>query len=353
MSSGPSGITAIEATALAKLTLSLRVLGRRDDGFHEIEALTVSVSDPSDHLRLVLTSEPGVRLDVEHDAGTGAGRRLSGAAERPPVPSDASNLVVRAAHAFSEHVGTGQVGTEHVGTGNVGLSGLSVHLHKRIPTGAGLGGGSADAAAVLVGLRMLHADRSGRELGGKPGWAGGPDVSSESQDEEALVSLAAALGSDVPFCLRGGLAWMRGRGEVLQLLDPPADFETTSLLIAVPPFPLLTPDVYRAWSELGGPRSQRLIAPPSWASILVNELTNDLEPAAEVVEPRLRGFRELVEEVVGRPAILAGSGSSYATVLPAGVDPSHVAMALREAAPEATVFIAQPARRGIVPTPSV
>lgn len=338
------GMGAIEATALAKLTLSLRVLGRRADGFHEIEALTVSITDPSDHLRLAVTSEPGVSLHVEHDAGDATSfHNPSG--ERPPVPVDASNLVVRAARAFTDRFGE--------------PPGLSVRLHKRTPTGAGLGGGSADAAAVLVGLRALVADHNGREVIGAfgkfPGHAdlAGATGVNQLQVEEALVSVAAELGSDVPFCLRGGLAWMRGRGELIRVLDEPSDFQATELLIVVPSFPLLTPDVYRAWSELGGPKSPRRIAPPMWASAFVNELTNDLEPAAEAVEPRLRGFRELVEEVIGCPAILAGSGSSYAAVLAPGRDPGSAALELREAAPDATVFIAQPARRGVVLAPSV
>ena len=89
-------------------------------------------------------------------------------------------------------------------------------------------------------------------------------------------------------------------------------------LVVIPPFGIATRDVYRAWDELGGPRRTGSVPPPRALEPVIARLSNDLEPAAEAVEPRLVEFREAVEEVAGRPAVLAGSGSSY--VVPVDVD---------------------------------
>jgi 4-diphosphocytidyl-2-C-methyl-D-erythritol kinase len=239
--------------APAKLTLSLRVLGTRPDGFHELEALTVSAHAPGDSL-VVKAGPPGVRRTVDGPAARG-------------VPTDASNLVVRAA-------------TDVLPDG----AGLDVALTKRIPAGAGLGGGSSDAAAVLRACRDLHAVSPSR-----------------------VAEAAARAGSDVPFCLQLAPAWMRGRGEVIDLVDAP---EPAHVLVVVPPFAIATPSVYAAWDDLGGPTSTRAVAPPSAVVHLVEALVNDLEPAAEHVEPRLAELRADLEAASGAPALLAGSGSA-------------------------------------------
>jgi len=164
-------------------------------------------------------------------------------------------------------------------------SGVRVAIRKEIPAGAGLGGGSADAAAVLLALDRLL------ELG---------------LPAEEMAAIAARLGSDVPFCVRGGAARMRGRGERID----PASVPPLRVLVAVPPFSIATPAVYRAWDEMGGAASARVVAGPPG----VGDLANDLEPAAERVEPRLTAFRAELEAAVGAPAILAGSGSACAVL---------------------------------------
>ncbi len=242
-----------ELLAPAKLTLSLRVLGTRPDGFHDLEALTVSIDTPYDTLAIE-PGPPGVRLEVTGPAAAG-------------VPNGDENLVARAAQAVLPDG-----------------AGLQIRLRKHIPSGAGLGGGSSDAAAVL----HVCADR----FGIRP---------------EVVAQVAAGLGSDVPFCLHGGPAWMRGRGEVIEALTLPA----IGVLVVVPPFAIETAADYRAWDELGGPRRDRLLQPPDGLSHLVAELVNDLEPAAVRVEPRLGPFREALEAAVGGPVLLAGSGSAY------------------------------------------
>jgi len=227
----------VNVVAPAKLTLSLHVLGTRPDGYHELEALTVTIDEPHDEVSV----DPAVQSSIEVHGPYAAG-----------VPTDASNLALRAAH--------------------LSRASVAIALHKGIPHAAGLGGGSADAAAVLRAL-------------------GRPD-------------LAPQLGSDVPFCVRGGAAWMRGRGEMLE----PADVPQLGIVIVAPPLRCSTPAVYRAWDELGGPRGRTVEIdglPP---------LRNDLEPAAERVAPELAEFRHAVEAAAGRPALLAGSGSAYAVV---------------------------------------
>lgn len=216
-------------TAPAKLTLSLRVTGVRDDGLHLIDAVMVSLD-----LADTLTFSAGDALTV-----TALGTGLS-------VPADDDNLVRRALRAVDRAA--------------------AVHLEKRIPAGGGLGGGSADAAAVLR-------------------WAGRAATAAD-------VALAAGLGADVPFCLRGGRARVTGIGEVLS----PEPFVEATYTLVVPPFGCPTPAVYRAWDDLGGPSGLG---------------ANDLEPAALVVEPRLAGWRDALGDATGETPVLAGSGSTW------------------------------------------
>lgn len=209
--------------AQAKLTVSLRVTGVRADGYHLIDAEMVTL-DLADELFV----SDGDGLEVEGGAGLA-------------VAADDDNLVSRALRAVGRTA--------------------RVRLVKRIPAGGGLGGGSADAAAVLR-------------------WAGCDDV-----------SVAASLGADVPFCLRGGRARVTGIGDQLSPL-PPVDAVYTLL---TPPFGVSTPAVYRAWDDLGGPHAGR----------------NDLETAALVVEPRLVVWREKLATATGKEPVLAGSGSTW------------------------------------------
>jgi 4-diphosphocytidyl-2-C-methyl-D-erythritol kinase len=234
--------------AYAKLTLSLHVTGTRANGMHELDALVVSVSAPRDELVIRAAPETAIAVTGPFAAG---------------VPTDGTNLAVRAAHALGTNV--------------------AIELHKGIPHGAGLGGGSADAAAVLVGA---------------------PAVTGVDVHYLEVERIAASLGADVPFCLTGGAMRMSGIGEELE----PVNLPDLAIVIATPPFGCATADVYRAWDELGCPLGNTVAIegmPP---------LRNDLEPAAHHVEPRLAAFKAAIERATGVPALLAGSGSSYALV---------------------------------------
>jgi 4-diphosphocytidyl-2-C-methyl-D-erythritol kinase len=251
----------VRATAFAKLTLSLTVLGRREDGYHDLEALTVPIGQPHDTLEAVAVPyPPGVTLDVvSGDQG---------------VPTGHENLALRGAESLLLHAGRAG-------------HGVQLALRKRIPPARGLGGGSADAAAAMLAVhRLLEVNASAGEM----------------------LALAAELGSDVPFFLGGGAVWMRGRGEEIEAVPLRVGIP---MLVAMPPFQIATHDVYRAWDELGGPRAPRTVAAPPPIDELTPVLANDLETAAERVEPRLRPFRERLEDAVGRDALMAGSGSTY------------------------------------------
>jgi 4-diphosphocytidyl-2-C-methyl-D-erythritol kinase len=210
--------------APAKLTLSLRITGVRPDGYHLIDAEMVSL-DLADTLAIDPTGD-GLLV-----VGGGA-----------DVTAGPENLVAKALAAVGRTAG--------------------VQLHKRIPSGAGLGGGSADAACILR-------------------WAGCNDL-----------ALAARLGADVPFCVVGGRARVTGIGEGVDPL-PAVDGVWTLL---TPPFRVSTPDVYRAWDDLGGPTA---------------EGPNDLEPAALAVAPELARWRDRLGDATGATPVLAGSGGTW------------------------------------------
>lgn len=269
----------IGVDAFAKLTLSLRIVGTRDDGYHELDALVVSVDAPYDALGVEPASTTSLVVTGPYAAG---------------VPTDGSNLSWRAADALGVNV--------------------AIRLHKGIPHGAGLGGGSADAAAVLA------ACGAGRDLS----------------------TIASELGADVPFCLNGGSARIRGVGEIIE----PVTLPTLAVVIVTPPFGCATPIVYRAWDDLGGPSGRAV----DTGIPELTPLVNDLEPAAQHVEPRLVTLRDSIVNSTGVEPILAGSGSSYALLFEHH-EPAERARARLEATIEASVFAGSTADVGVALQP--
>jgi 4-diphosphocytidyl-2-C-methyl-D-erythritol kinase len=241
--------------APAKVNLTLHVLGRREDGFHEIETLMAPIS---------LTDRLEINLRADHD--------ICLTCSNPSVPSDASNLAHKAAEAFSKHT--------------VLEFGVDIHIEKNIPHGAGLGGGSSDAAAVLVALdRLLTTKIPPKELEG----------------------IAATLGSDIPFFIRSQPAICRGRGEIIEPLDglPSAD-----ILLVKPPFPIPTPWAYQAWANSEKPSAT---FQQFHGSI---PLVNDLEApvfSKYLLLPVLKSALRKRPDVSA--AMMSGSGSTIFAIL--------------------------------------
>lgn len=247
--------TRLELEAPAKLNLFLEVVGRRPDGYHEIDSIFQEI-DLCDRVTL----EPSERMELT--------------VEGEEAPSDNRNLAWRAAEALGRNV--------------------RIHLHKRIPPGAGLGGGSSDAAAVLRGVNRIYA----------------LDLSTEE-----LAAVAVELGADVPYFLQGGLARCRGIGEQVEILPAAPEkrfllllsgIETSTAAVYASLKPGLTPKpgeatvFYRGFvgSGSGSARSY-----------------NRLQAVAEELDPRLRGVREAAERQLGKRFCMTGSGSAYFTAL--------------------------------------
>lgn len=255
----------MQIAAPAKINLNLRVLGRNDaTGYHDIETWMAPVT-LVDELRVELTDGPGIALtcsDSELDNGSG-------------------NLAWRAAEIFLRE-------TKADG-------GARIELHKKIPHGAGLGGGSSDAAAALKALN---------ELAGRP------------LNVSALENLAARLGSDVPFFIGGHAAVARGRGEKLESKPLPAPLD---LLLLKPPFPVPTAWAYAAYAD-------GKFCPAEWTAPQLHdgiEIFNDLERAVfhkYLLLPVVKQW--LLEHSLVAAAGMSGSGSCMFAVLrdPRGAD---------------------------------
>jgi len=247
----------MQCSAPAKINLSLAIKKKRPDGFHEIESLMVPLT-LADRLTLETAREPGIAFTCSE----------------PSLPCDDSNLVVRAARRFFETCGK--------------AAALRIHLEKKIPHGAGLGGGSSDAAATLDGLNGL---------------LGSP------LPPETIAGLAAELGSDVPFFLAGGAAVCRGRGERVEPVPFP---QPLALLLIKPAFGVSTPWAYQRWRDSleipGVPYAPQAFP---WGS-----LVNDLErPVFEkhLFLATLKRWLLAQPETAG--ALMSGSGSTSFAVL--------------------------------------
>lgn len=256
--------------APAKLNLSLRVLRKRDDGFHEIDSLLVKLPGLHD----VLTFEPG--------------KRLSFACNDPALPADEGNLVVAAVRAYEQ-------------AAKVSCS-WGITLEKRIPHGAGLGGGSSDAAATLKALDQLHDGRLG---------------------PSGIEALAATLGSDVPCFLRDGAVHCTGRGEIVRDAETPP---LLRLLLLKPWFDVLTPDAYARWQDCEALPG----IDPSEQEVDGVRIVNDLE---RPVFGKHRFLAELKQWLLAREetraAFLCGSGSAMAAVLHEDADAGNLARCAR------------------------
>jgi 4-diphosphocytidyl-2C-methyl-D-erythritol kinase len=223
-------------------------------------------------------------------AGPGPAVRLR--CDPPGLPTDEQNLVYRALAGWAARV------REAGGR----FPPVDAVLAKRTPAGAGLGGGSSDAAcAILAAARLTAGNRSGR---------------GSSADD--LSAFAARFGSDVPFFLHGPSAVCTGRGEVVRPIPPPA---ARWAVLVLPPVVMPTPDVYRRFDAMQLGTDLAMADEPDWAAWarlpaidLLPRLANDLEPAAFELRPELDELRRAAERVVGQPVRMSGSGSSLFTL---------------------------------------
>jgi 4-diphosphocytidyl-2-C-methyl-D-erythritol kinase len=281
--------------APAKLNLTLAVLGRRRDGFHDLHSVAVALG-LADRLSIAPATgaEDTLRVDG-HDAGP-----------------TADNLVLRAVAAARKAVGRGAATVP-----------LAIRLEKRIPVAAGLGGGSSDAAAALDGA--LEAWRAPVDLVDR-------------------TSIAATLGSDVPFFLRGGSALLEGRGERVTPL-PDVGGPPLGVLLVTPPVAVSTADVFAVF-DLGatGSGATRLTSEhlaSEWCAGLsgkalidragVLAVANDLATAANEVAPALLPFRRALTRALGRPFGQSGSGPTLWALYPSFEEAEAAAAELQDA----------------------
>jgi 4-diphosphocytidyl-2-C-methyl-D-erythritol kinase len=249
-------MTHLKVDAPAKLNLSLRIRGKRSDGYHELETLMVTLPGLAD------------RLSFSPAGG------FSFTCDDPSLPIDETNLVVKAVRKFEAAVGK--------------ICLFHIHLEKRIPHGAGLGGGSSDAANTLIALNSLH----------------------DSPLETAELSeIAASLGSDIPFFLTQKPSWCTGRGEIVK----PADIlNPLPVLLLKPSFGVSTQDAYGRFAsgtDIPGIDYQATKLP-------FGDLVNDLERPVFAKHRFLAELKQwLVEHPATRGALMSGSGSTVFAIL--------------------------------------
>lgn len=285
-SSRPPAPRTLRLRAPAKLNLGLRVIGRRDDGYHLLESVFAPI-ELWDELEIELL-EPGagpaeIELSVEVAGDAGLPKPLA------EVSAGPDNLVHRAAQAFCQATGLARR--------------VRIRLVKAIPAGAGLGGGSSDAAAALRGLASLTA-RAG-----------------DAARDVELASLALPLGADVPFFLSPRPALVSGIGEIIEPLE---GLPETDLVVANPGISLATAEVYRAADALGSaltqPRPGSTMRAISRLCLSQEEedlkdalgelLVNDLEPAARRLCPPVGRLADKLREAGAIGVCMTGSGAT-------------------------------------------
>ena len=255
----------MQLLAHAKINWTLAIRGRRPDGYHLLSMLMqpVTLCD-----RIVLEPADSIQLAV-----TG----------NPAIPADERNIVWKAAQSLCKHCGV--------------TRGAAIRIEKHVPSEAGLGGGSADCAAVLVGLNRL--------------WGTGLSMAE-------LEEIGLRLGADVPFCLRGGLCRVEGIGERLEPLGPAPVWP---LILVQPCGGLSTAEVFRRWHALDAhtePDEAGLLAAVRAGdpSMLPRHPGNDLETVSRGLRPEIREAVDALLEAGAVCAQMSGSGSAVFGVYP-------------------------------------
>jgi 4-diphosphocytidyl-2-C-methyl-D-erythritol kinase len=255
----------------AKLNLFLRVVGRRPDGYHEIESIFHGV-DLADDIEIKETRGQAVEIEMQF-AADNIGK----------APALEENSIYRAAESLIQH--GGEPGR-----------GVKIDVIKRIPVGGGLGGGSGNAAGALLALSRL--------------W-------NMALERERLLELAGTIGSDVTYCIDGGTALATARGEQLTQIPAPTQM---SFVLGISREPLLTRDVYGAWDELGPEKevTSSMMAPALGGGDVdevASLLYNDLERPAFMLRTELARKKEAMLEAGALGAGMTGSGPTMFGIL--------------------------------------
>ncbi len=284
-------MTTLYEGAYAKLNLTLDVLGKREDGYHDLRSVMQTIS---------------IRDDVEIDIGTGKPWNLLCSVEG--IPTDERNLAWKAAEVYCEAM-------------KKDPGGLEIRILKRIPSGAGMGGGSADAAAVLRALNRHY---------GNP------------LSVMALAELGAQVGSDVPFCVLCGTAMVEGRGERLRKLP---DMPECIFVVCKPEFSVSTPELYRKIDEVTigcRPDNQAMES-----ALLAGDLEKVAENVYNVFDPvvtaehlELNYIKSVCNTYGSMAQQMTGSGSAVFAILPNFEYAAVVCNMLKENYPN--IYIARP-----------
>ncbi len=284
-------MTTLYEGAYAKLNLTLDVLGKRKDGYHDLQSVMQTIS---------------IRDDVEIDIGTGKEWKLLCSMEG--IPTDRRNLAMKAAAVYCDALGKDP-------------GGLEIRIHKRIPSGAGMGGGSADAAAVLRALNRHYG---------------------EPLSLPALAELGAQVGSDVPFCTICGTAMVEGRGERLRKLP---DMPDCVFVVCKPEFSVSTPELYQKIDTAAIPvrpdnRAMESALLAGDLEAVARQVYNVFDPVVTAEHLELNYIKSICNSYGSLAQQMTGSGSAVFAILPSFEYAAVVCNMLKENYPQ--VYIAKP-----------
>lgn len=284
-------MTTLYEGAFAKLNLTLDVLGKRPDGYHDLQSVMTTVS---------------IRDDVEIDVGTGKPWTLT--CSKEGIPCDETNLAWKAAKIFCESL-------------NLDPDGIAIRIEKRIPSGAGMGGGSADAAAVLRALNR-HYDMPLSIM--------------------ALAELGAEVGSDVPFCVLCGTAMVEGRGERLRKLP---DMPDCFFVVVKPQFSVSTPELYKKIDSVVIPehpdnRAMESALMAGDLSRICGEVYNVFDPVVTADHLELNYIKSIMHSYGAVTQQMTGSGSAVFAIMDNFEYAAVVCNMLKENYPE--IYIGKP-----------
>lgn len=286
-------MTAVTKTSLianAKINLYLDITGKRSDGYHTLETVMQSV-DLSDIVDIAMSERGGEEIRVS--------------CSDPMIPENEGNICYKAAKAFFEETGGLEKGAE-------------IRIEKRIPHGAGMGGGSADAAAVLVGLNRLYGD---------------------AVSGERLLEIGAKIGADVPFCMIGGTKLCRGIGDEI---SDTGDFSGYAYLIVMPGFKCDTRFAYRSFDDDPLPQKGGLEEFLKSGARFPEKMYNVFQELYG--DERISAVAKRLSELGAYGACLTGSGAAVFGVFSDAEQAANAAKGF----PECFTAVCKPAMRGII-----